>query len=47
MRFLLNGRAAIQHTSPLQLLLVTVCFLGAVAAVTLTLAVRSFRRTVR
>lgn len=47
MRFLLNGRAAIPHTEPLQLLLETVCFLGVVAAVTLTLAVRNFRRSVR
>jgi ABC-2 type transport system permease protein len=46
MRFLLNGQVTV-HATPLRLMLLTVGILGAVAALTLTLAVRSFRRSVR
>jgi ABC-2 type transport system permease protein len=47
MRFLLNGPQAVSDPEPGLLLLKTVLILGAIAVVTLTLAVRSFRRSVR
>ncbi len=47
MRFLFNGRAAIPDTGPGMLFLKTLVILGVIAAITLTLAVRSFRRSVR
>ena len=47
MRLLLNGPQAVHGIEPGLLLLKTVLILGAIAAVTLTLAVRSFRRSVR
>ena len=47
MRLLLNGPRAVPESEPGLLLLKTVLILGAIAAVTLTLAVRSFRRSVR
>ena len=47
MRLLLNGPQAVRETEPGLLLLKTVLILGGIAAVTLTLAVRSFRRSVR
>ncbi len=47
MRFLLNGRGAIPQMEPAVLLGKTVLILSLIAAVTLTLAVRSFRKSVR
>ena len=47
MRLLLNGPRAVPESEPGVLLLKTVLILGTIAAVTLTLAVRSFRRSVR
>lgn len=47
MRFLLNGHTTDPNFKPSHLLLVTVLILGSVAAVTMTLAVRSFRKSVR
>jgi ABC-2 type transport system permease protein len=47
MRFLLNGRAAIPDADPWRLIPETILVLGAIAGVMLTLAVRSFRKSVR
>lgn len=47
MRLLLNGPAAVAGEQPGTLILRALAILGPLAAVTLTLAVRGFRRTVR
>jgi ABC-2 type transport system permease protein len=47
MRLLLTGPQAVPEADPAGLLLKTFGILGGIAAVTLTLAVRSFRRSVR
>jgi ABC-2 type transport system permease protein len=47
MRVLLNGRHAVPDAEPGRLVLQTVAILGLIAAVTLTLAVRSFRQSLR
>jgi ABC-2 type transport system permease protein len=47
LRVLLNGPEAVPEADPGVLLLQTVAILGLIATVTLTLAVRSFRKNVR
>jgi ABC-2 type transport system permease protein len=47
MRVLLNGPAAVPEAEPWRLLLTTVAVLGLIAALMLTVAVRSFRQSVR
>jgi ABC-2 type transport system permease protein len=47
MRVLLNGREAVPDAEPARLILQAAAILSAIAAVTLTVAVRSFRKSLR
>ena len=47
MRVLLNGRQAVPDAEPARLILQAVAILSVIAAVTLTMAVRSFRKSLR
>jgi ABC-2 type transport system permease protein len=47
MRLLMNGREAVPNADPARLLMETVLVLGSIAAVSLTLAVRGFRKSVQ
>jgi ABC-2 type transport system permease protein len=47
MRVLLNGREAVPDAEPARLIVQAAVILSAIAAVTLTLAVRSFRKSLR
>ena len=47
MRVLLNGRQAVPDAEPTRLILQAVAILSVIAAVTLTMAVRSFRKSLR